>query len=187
MLQKKINLNQQVKIIYALICAVSVIVLMFVPASVVQSWSLKNFYKEYWHVADIAGGIWYIGLIGIIASVVLVFIGYGMASFIGYCVYALTMLVFFYQLFLGIGNYDNGSYYSFPKAGGYIDIFLFIGVTIMAIIILKNTLSDKTPVTLSNSKASVGADEVLKYKELLDSGVITEEEFEKKKKELLGL
>lgn len=187
MLQKKINLNQQVKIIYALTCAISVIVLMFVPASVVQSWSLKNFYHDYGYVADIAGGIWYVGLIGIIASVVLAFLGYGMISFISYCVYALTMLVFFYQLFFGRGNYDNGSYYSFPKTGGYIDIFLFIGVTIVAIIILKSTLSDKTPVAMSNSKVAVGADEVLKFKELLDLGVITEEEFEKKKKELLGL
>ncbi|MGW6193065.1 SHOCT domain-containing protein [Bacillus cereus] len=32
-----------------------------------------------------------------------------------------------------------------------------------------------------------GADEILKYKELLDQGVITEEEFQAKKKQLLGI
>ncbi|MGX5475990.1 DUF4429 domain-containing protein [Bacillus toyonensis] len=32
-----------------------------------------------------------------------------------------------------------------------------------------------------------GADEILKYKELLDQGVITEEEFKSKKKQLLGI
>lgn len=32
-----------------------------------------------------------------------------------------------------------------------------------------------------------GADEILKYKELLDQGVITEEEFRAKKKQLLGI
>jgi predicted Zn-dependent peptidase len=31
------------------------------------------------------------------------------------------------------------------------------------------------------------ADEIRKYKELLDDGVITQEEFEQKKKQLLGL
>jgi predicted Zn-dependent peptidase len=31
------------------------------------------------------------------------------------------------------------------------------------------------------------ADEILKYKNLLDMGVITQEEFEQKKKQLLGL
>lgn len=32
-----------------------------------------------------------------------------------------------------------------------------------------------------------GADEILKYKELLDQGIITEEEFQEKKKQLLGI
>lgn len=32
-----------------------------------------------------------------------------------------------------------------------------------------------------------GADEILKYKQLLDDGIITEEEFEAKKKQLLGI
>ena len=31
------------------------------------------------------------------------------------------------------------------------------------------------------------ADEILKYKELMDQGIITQEEFEAKKKQLLGL
>ncbi len=40
----------------------------------------------------------------------------------------------------------------------------------------------------SSSNTSVsGADEIKKYKELLDEGVITEEEFNKKKKEILGI
>ena len=36
-------------------------------------------------------------------------------------------------------------------------------------------------------KEASTADELKKYKELLDSGVITQEEFEEKKKQLLGL
>lgn len=39
----------------------------------------------------------------------------------------------------------------------------------------------------SASQSSSAADEIRKYKELLDEGIITEEEFEQKKKQLLGL
>ena len=38
-----------------------------------------------------------------------------------------------------------------------------------------------------NNKAASSADELMKFKELLDSGVITQEEFDVKKKQLLGL
>ena len=37
------------------------------------------------------------------------------------------------------------------------------------------------------SSAASSADEIMKFKELLDSGVITQEEFNEKKKELLGV
>ena len=37
------------------------------------------------------------------------------------------------------------------------------------------------------SESLSGADELIKYKELLDSGVLTQEEFEAKKKEVLNL
>lgn len=39
--------------------------------------------------------------------------------------------------------------------------------------------------TQSNSSSSV-ADELKKFKELLDAGVLTQEEFDRKKKELIG-
>ena len=42
----------------------------------------------------------------------------------------------------------------------------------------------------SSTVHSVGfscADEILKYKELMDDGIITQEEFDAKKKQLLGL
>lgn len=39
----------------------------------------------------------------------------------------------------------------------------------------------------SSEKTSVGAEEILKYKELLDAGAITKDEYEAKKKQLLGL
>lgn len=44
-----------------------------------------------------------------------------------------------------------------------------------------------TPVASSNDNHLSNVDELKKYKELLDSGVITQEEFDAKKKQLLGL
>jgi hypothetical protein len=41
--------------------------------------------------------------------------------------------------------------------------------------------------SVSSPSSVSGADEILKYKSLLDSGIITQEEFEAKKKQLLGL
>lgn len=41
--------------------------------------------------------------------------------------------------------------------------------------------------TVSQNAAESSADELKKYKDLLDAGVITQEEFEAKKKQLLGL
>ena len=47
----------------------------------------------------------------------------------------------------------------------------------------QNKKEQEKPVLVSNSNA----DELKKYKELLDSGIITQEEFDAKKKQLLGL
>ena len=45
---------------------------------------------------------------------------------------------------------------------------------------------DKEPLAEKSTQQSA-ADELKKFKELLDSGIITQEEFEAKKKQLLGL
>lgn len=56
---------------------------------------------------------------------------------------------------------------------------------------LVNKIKEKIEELKSAPKAANGqlsaADEIKKYKELLDSGIITAEEFEQKKKQLLGL
>lgn len=70
------------------------------------------------------------------------------------------------------------------------DSFIYKGFKKQAdeiIAILKVITNDKnSKEEMINSKISP-ADEILKYKALLDSGVITQEEFDKKKKELLNL
>lgn len=45
----------------------------------------------------------------------------------------------------------------------------------------------ETPQPNSNNATTSNADEILKYKNLLDGGIITQEEFNTKKKQLLGL
>jgi hypothetical protein len=49
--------------------------------------------------------------------------------------------------------------------------------------------SKEEPINVINNiqQTATNADELKKYKDLLDSGAITQEEFDAKKKELLGL
>ena len=79
--------------------------------------------------------------------------------------------------------------------GSYFVLSLFLSPIVGAIVLaVKGEVvdgevvetKDKITSTISNVTHS-GADEIKKYKELLDSGVITEEEFEKKKKQILNI
>ncbi len=47
--------------------------------------------------------------------------------------------------------------------------------------------NNNAPTVIQNTVSQSNADELKKYKDLLDSGVITQEEFEAKKKQILGL
>lgn len=68
--------------------------------------------------------------------------------------------------------------------------FLFTGLWLKTVI---QEEKDSSPALLSGgtAKESIpalgGADKLLQYKELLDSGIITQEEFNEKKKQVLGL
>lgn len=53
-------------------------------------------------------------------------------------------------------------------------------------LLMEHQQAEKANSTQNNEKSS-NADELKKYKDLLDSGIITQEEFEQKKKQLLGL
>lgn len=60
-------------------------------------------------------------------------------------------------------------------------------LSVLSIIVNDNSeISADVPPTIQNNVGSA-ADEILKYKQLLDMGVITQEEFEAKKKQLLNL
>ena len=53
--------------------------------------------------------------------------------------------------------------------------------------IIVNQLEKEKGVSVENNSNISAADEIKKFKELLDSGVISQEEFDVKKKQLLGL
>ena len=54
-------------------------------------------------------------------------------------------------------------------------------------LLVKRQTQQPTPAPVAQPAAQSAADELKKYKELLDSGVITQEEFDAKKKQLLDL
>lgn len=52
---------------------------------------------------------------------------------------------------------------------------------------LRIAKTQKAQPTVINQTTTTGADEILKYKQLLDDGIISEEEFQLKKKQILGI
>lgn len=77
---------------------------------------------------------------------------------------------------------------SMGRTGGMISLLL--DIVILLGLSMPRTLEASKPaaVPVGSTVGSLGvADELLKYKQLLDQGVLTEEEYEEKKKKLLGL
>jgi hypothetical protein len=64
---------------------------------------------------------------------------------------------------------------------------LVIGLILLIICFVKYFKEGSLSKLIKVKTSAIGADELLKYKKLLDDGVITQEDFDAKKKELLGL
>lgn len=99
-------------------------------------------------------------------------------------------------LFTGVIGGHN--FYVGKNGKGILYLFTFgcfgIGVIIDLICIITGTFTDVYGNIITNNQESKKtysqtgqADEIKKYKDLLDSGIITQEEFDAKKKQLLGL
>lgn len=86
---------------------------------------------------------------------------------------------------------ENMDSSGFPT--GLFELFLFLTIVVAfakrspLIVNSQNNNQGTTQPIVNNIQKSTSADELKKYKELLDSGVITQEEFEAKKKQLLNL
>lgn len=68
----------------------------------------------------------------------------------------------------------------------YIEMFFLISIVFVAFMKNSKYIEEQSKKVVSDTAIS-SADELKKYKELFDSGIITQEEFESKKKQLLGL
>ena len=69
-------------------------------------------------------------------------------------------------------------------------IFILLIAAVVCNMLKRSSLitpKEKKEIVVQNNEPVSNADELKKYKELLDSGVISQEEFDEKKKQLLGL
>ena len=88
----------------------------------------------------------------------------------------------------------NSSYYNCTITETDFPIALFSGLLFAVIVVAFAKRSsfiaepkESKQTVVNNIQETTNADELKKYKDLLDSGAITQEEFDAKKKELLGL
>lgn len=80
-----------------------------------------------------------------------------------------------------------GHYEYVPAWGFYIECALLTVVCVISVLGIKGMLTDNSEAVPENNGTSDVTDQLKKYKELLDNGVLTQEEFEIKKKQLLDL
>lgn len=70
----------------------------------------------------------------------------------------------------------------------YVNMFFIVATTLLVFMRLSKNIKDEPRKVKVVSVATISnAEELAKYKELLDSGVISQEEFDAKKKQILGL
>ena len=108
----------------------------------------------------------------------------------------ITLISFIYSA-SQIIQYDDifDSYYASSYPEVYLAIFIWIvciiGLTVNLLNISKinnetnSSVSEHKPTTTKKTDDNIS--ELVKYKDLLDKGIISKEEFEEKKKQLLGL
>ena len=98
---------------------------------------------------------------------------------------AVLSLVMFLMLFQYLGAV--GFLGTMGRTGGTISLLLYV-LILMGLAAPRVAEEKAAPAPVGSTIGSLGvADELLKYKQLLDQGVLTEEEYEEKKKKLLGL
>lgn len=89
----------------------------------------------------------------------------------------------------GTAQWGKYGFYEYaPNFGFYIAIILIVISALLSFLIAIGKVKDAAPMQKASSmpqKSNI--DELKEYKELFDSGVITEEEFNAKKKQLLNL
>lgn len=92
-------------------------------------------------------------------------------------------------LFYNFPYFETGYSVTALAPGKTISHVLLVAIVVFAVMKRSNIAfpKDESPTVITVHDSASNADELKKYKELLDSGVITQEEFDAKKKQLLGL
>ena len=109
----------------------------------------------------------------------------------------MPIVLFFYSVMTDLGEgkaVSAGSDFVIAKSNFPALIYLFCLAMVIVISIAKRSSiivglpskKEKEKVVINTVKESTAADELIKYKELLDSGAITQEEFDEKKSKLLN-
>ena len=160
-------------LVYGLVLAVAAALVAFVMRLFGEFWALTGV-VVYVIVLCIALAVWSIGTCSITVTAKRV---YGMAKFkkrIDIPLDSVTSIGMVGLLFKGISISSPSGNISFVFIKNYKDIYDKLG----------NIIANRKT---SESTDSDQADDIRKYKKLLDDGIITQEEFEAKKKELLGM
>lgn len=93
-----------------------------------------------------------------------------------HCIIPFVILLTAYPLFVG-----------FVESAPTLEVFYIILLIQAVFSVVKRSRLVSPKPTYNNTAPISSAEEIQKYKDLLDSGAITQEEFDIKKKELLGL
>lgn len=93
-----------------------------------------------------------------------------------------------YDLGLSMGEFDTYYFYCTPELFYYVYIVLLVAIIVCDLTARSKSISvsEGKSVTVGN-KSSESIESLKQYKELYDSGAITAEEYEEKKKQLLNL
>lgn len=176
----KFSGDKKEKVIFTIIVAVAILVLWLVPTHFfVWDSIISDAHEETRETISDIFFLWYIGVFGLIATVIAIWFDKIILAFSGYAVYAVIMLLCFYAIFFG--GWDK------ILIGTYLDLIIFIVISAIIIWNFKEHIAYlKANPTKVKRKAQIGDAEILlKYKQLLDAGAITQEEFEAKKKEII--
>lgn len=107
---------------------------------------------------------------------------------------AVATLLFIYTMFvfLFINSGKSLNYLYIIETDFPIELFIGLSLAMVVVAFAKRSSfiaesKESKQTVVNNIQETTNADELKKYKDLLDSGAITQEEFDAKKKELLGL
>lgn len=161
-----------------------------------NTFGMKVFRIFYWNFNYDNGVERFVEIIAVVATIVgIVFVWLNRPKASGICSGALTVIMLLsllrmydFEDYYVIEGYDfyvisvEDAYYILWGALAVLIVFI-----ILSIMFTKQGPRQPRAVTIVEVPQQISlADEIKKYKDLLDSGVITQEEFDAKKKEILG-